>query len=441
MTFGKFRPSDLIRRLAADQRGVSAIVTALALTGILGCCGLATDAVMWQVNNRTMQGAADQAALAGVTAYRNAGETDSVGNSTTAVDAAYATAIQNGYPASAITVAAFNNGTTCTNNGCLKVTITEQEPRYFSAIFIRGGVTQAVGAVATCQGCGNGFIDEGSNGGEACVMALDPGGKGVISVSGSPTLSLQNCNLYNNSVTTDATIVSGKATIQGCSATDTCGSQAFLAQPNNPGDSGIDIPVTTGAAPAPDPLANLTRPIVDSSGCISSFPVANPVPSGTYCPGIIDNMTVTFADNSVIVITGGLNTKGNSKLACNGCMLYVLGGGSINANSTMSISSPTSGQYAGVAVWFGDTNAVTWNGGNSSSFSGTIYAPASAVTYSGNAASASTCTRLISGSLSLSGTSTANFDNTTCPQVTGPVLSNSGTSGSTATTGTPVLVQ
>ena len=47
-------------------------------------------------------------------------------------------------------------------------------------------------------------------------------------------------------------------------------------------------------------------------------------------------------------------------------------GGSINANSTISLSAPTSGQYAGVAAWFGDSNTVTRNGGNSSSFSGTI---------------------------------------------------------------------
>jgi hypothetical protein len=149
-----------------------------------------------------------------------------------------------------------------------------------------------------------------------------------------------------------------------------------------------------------------------------------------------------FAAGSTIVITGGLNSKGNSTLACTGCMLYVVGGSSsINANSTISISAPTTGPYAGVAVWFGDNSSVTWNGGNSSSFSGTIYAPKADVSYSGNAASASTCTRLISASLSLSGNSAATFDNSTCPQVTGPVLASSGTSSTTPYTGAPMLVQ
>src|SRR5262249_8420513 len=150
---------------------------------------------------------------------------------------------------------------------------------------------------------------------------------------------------------------------------------------------------------------------------------------------------VTFADNSTIVITGGLNTKGNSTLACNGCMLYVLGGGSINANSTMSITAATSGPYAGIAVWFGDSSDVTWNGGNSSSFSGTIYAPKSNVNYAGSAVSASTCTRLIAGAISLNGTSTAKFDNTNCPPISGPVFTSSGVSGSTVYNGAPTLVQ
>ena len=428
----------LLSRLAKDQQGVSLVVTAFAMMGLIGTAGLAVDAVMWEVNYRTLQGAADQAALGGATAFRNAGETGALGDSITANDAAYATGIQNGYSASAITVTAYNNGGTCTNDGCLQVTITQPQQRYFSAIFSNSTVTDTASAVATCQGCGNGTVDQGSNGGEACVMALDASGSGVITASGNPTLSLNNCNLYNNSPNTNATILNGQGTIEGCSATNACGAQAFLAQPDTPGGN-IDVPITTSATPAPNPLANLTPPTVASS-CVTSFP-ANPVPSGTYCPGNINNQSVTFATGSTIIITGGLNTKGNSTLACSGCMLYVLGGGSINANSTISITAPSSGQYAGVAVWFGDNNTVTWNGGNSSSFSGTIYAPQATVNYSGNATSASTCTRLISASISLGGTTAATFDNSTCPQTAGPVLTASGVSGSTAYTGAPVLIQ
>src|SRR5216684_2721671 len=137
-------------------------------------------------------------------------------------------------------------------------------------------------------------------------------------------------------------------------------------------------------------------------------------------------------------ITGGLSTKGNSSLAGNGVTLYVQGGGSINANSTVGITAPTTGTYAGLAVWFGDGSDVTWNGGNTSAFKGAIYAPTSTVTYEGNAASASTCTRLVGGSIELAGTSNAVFDNSGCPTVAGPVLSSSGVVGGTTYTGSPM---
>ena len=107
------------RKLGADQRGVAGIVTALALTALLGFSGLAIDVVMWESNQRAMQGAADQAALGAATAFRNANETGALGDSTTAQNAAYATVIQAGYPVSAVTLAPFNNGSS-TDDSCIR---------------------------------------------------------------------------------------------------------------------------------------------------------------------------------------------------------------------------------------------------------------------------------------------------------------------------------
>jgi Flp pilus assembly protein TadG len=442
------RVEAMARKLRADERGVSGLVTAIALTALMGFTGLAIDVVMWEVSQRSMQGAADQAALAAATAYRNNGETAALGASPTAQNAAYATAIQSGYPVASatgsVTVTPYNNGGTCTNNGCIQVTITQAQQRYFTGIFLSSDVNTSVSAVGTCNGCGNGSFTVSSTGGDPCVMALDASGAGVITASGNPTMSLTSCNLYNNSPNTSATILNGGAVIEGCTLTNACGSKAFLAQPDDPGT--LNLPVVTSASPAPDPYANVVPP-TPASPCISSFP-ANPVPSGTYCPGNIGGScgscgaNVTFADNAVIIITGGLSLKGNSTLSGTGVMLYVVGGASsIDANSTMAISAPTTGPYAGLAVWFGDSSSVTWNGGNSASFKGAIYAPTANVNYKGNAASASTCTRLIAAAITLSGTVTASFDNSGCPSVTGPVLTQSGVTGGTQYTGSPMLVQ
>ena len=445
----------VLARLRADQRGVSGIVAAIAATVLLGFCGLAVDVVMWQVNQRTMQGAADQAALAAGTAYRNAGETTALGDTPSAQNAAYATAIRSGYPSASVTVVAYNNGTSCTNDGCLKVTITQQQPRYFTAIFSHDAVNVSTSAVGTCSGCGNGSYAVGSNGGDPCVMALDTSGKGVITDTGGGTLNLSSCNLYNNAPNTDATIVNNNGVIEGCSSTTisaSCSARAFLAQPNNPG--GIDIPVVNNASPAPDPYAGLTPPTVVAP-CIKDFNAyAVPpgsktnfvnVPSGTYCPGNINGNTLSFADGAVIVINqnNGLDTHGNnnSSITGNGVTLYVLGGGNINANTVMNITAPSTGPYAGIALWFADSSNVTYNGSNSGTFKGAIYAPTATVSYAGNQTSTSTCTRLISAAITLTGGGTATFNNTGCSAVAGPVVTASGVSGSTTYTGAPMLVQ
>src|SRR5207302_5870175 len=60
----KSRCLPLARRLAADERGFSAILTGIAATVLLGFGGLAVDVGYWQWNPRTMQGTADQAPFA-----------------------------------------------------------------------------------------------------------------------------------------------------------------------------------------------------------------------------------------------------------------------------------------------------------------------------------------------------------------------------------------
>jgi len=435
----------LARRLAADRRGVSGLVTALAATALLGFAGLAIDVIMWEVNLRTMQGAADQAALAGATAYRNASQTTALGVNATAVNAAYATAIRSGYPADAVSVTAFNNGSTCTNNGCLQVTITQAQPRYFTGIFLQQAPTASAGAVGTCNGCGNGAFNFPSNGGSPCVMALEASGRGVVTATGNPTLTLNACYLYNNSPDTNATIVNGQGVIQGTE------SQAFLAQPNVPSGS-ILVPVVTSSSPAPDPYAGLTPPTVSLPCQNLPVPPIN-VPSGTYCGGNkFQNKVITFADGAIIVITGGLDLhSGVTSLTGTNVTLYVQSDGSnaqastINATTTINITSPgggsPTGPYAGIALWFAGASPVTYAGVNGATYKGAIYAPDAEVTYTGNIGSGSTCVRLIASSITLDGGADATFDNSGCPSVVGPARVASGVSGTTPYTGAPMLIQ
>jgi hypothetical protein len=440
------------RKLRADERGVSFIVTALALAALLGFSGLAIDVVMWESNQRAMQGAADQAALGAASAFRNAGETGALGDSTTATNAAYATANQSGYT-TGVTVAAFNNGGTCTNDGCLQVTITQAQQRYFTGMFLTSAVNVSVSAVGSCNGCGNGDYTVASSGGDPCVMALDASGAGVITDSGTATMSLNHCNLYNNSPNTNATVLNGGGTIEGCDSTTIttgCGARAFLAQPDVPGGS-IDVPIVTSAAPAPDPYAGLAAP--STTGCASapSFPSTTPSVPGTYAAGPDHG---TFQLNpGLYVFCNGWTMHGNTTVTESSVGVFIYsptGGMTFNGNSTINISAPSDATcssipatcpYVGMTMWFGDSSGVTWNGGNGSDFNGALYAPQATVTYEGNATSSSTCTRLISAAIKLSGTPIANFNNSGCPAVAGPVLTSSGSGGVTASTGSPILIQ
>jgi hypothetical protein len=235
--------------------------------------------------------------------------------------------------------------------------------------------------------------------------------------------------------------------IEGCSATNACGSKAFLAQPDDPSGS-IDIPIVTNAAPASDPYANVTPPTVAPTCQPLPTPPTN-VPSGTYCGGnTFQNLNITFATGAVIVITGGLDLhSGSTTLTGTGVTFYVVSDGSnsqkstINATTTVNISAPASGPYAGIALWFAGSSPVTYDGANTSSFTGAIYAPTATVDYGGNATSASTCTRLVAAAIGLHGTSNTSFNNTSCPAVSGPVQTASGVTGSTTNTGAPMLVQ
>src|SRR5437868_6849078 len=75
------RSRSLLSRLAADERGFSAVLTGIAASVLLGFGGLAVDVGYWQWNQRNMQGAADQAAFAAASA-RQGGSTTAVATNT-----------------------------------------------------------------------------------------------------------------------------------------------------------------------------------------------------------------------------------------------------------------------------------------------------------------------------------------------------------------------
>ena len=56
------RAVGILTRFASDRSGASAVVIALAMTGLLGMTGLGTEVGMWYVSKRTMHSAAERCA-------------------------------------------------------------------------------------------------------------------------------------------------------------------------------------------------------------------------------------------------------------------------------------------------------------------------------------------------------------------------------------------
>jgi Flp pilus assembly protein TadG len=158
-----------LTRLAADRRGVTAIVTGIALTVILGFAGLALDVAYWLNATRGMQAAADQAAYSAASAAGT-----NACSSTTAAPQAIAIAAARGYGATGTpttsggTTTVSDDKTTVavncnTTNSHFTVKIDQIQPMWFASLFMASAPTASASAVAQLAGKAS----------DLCILAID----------------------------------------------------------------------------------------------------------------------------------------------------------------------------------------------------------------------------------------------------------------------------
>jgi uncharacterized membrane protein len=123
------------------------IVTALAAMVLMGFAGLAIDVASWQVTQRHMQGAGDQAAIGAVVAYL-AGGGDNVQTQAYGITASY------GFTNASNRVSVLVTGPTSPAgyDAAYTVSITQPQPQYFSSLFLPGVSVGATGEAASRQG-------------------------------------------------------------------------------------------------------------------------------------------------------------------------------------------------------------------------------------------------------------------------------------------------
>ncbi|HWE74047.1 MAG TPA: pilus assembly protein TadG-related protein [Stellaceae bacterium] len=399
-------------RFYSDHTGAIAVITALSLTALVGFAGLGVETAQWYTTKRSIQAAADDAALSAAVAY-------GLGDTANYVSEGKSVAGTNGFVDGANNVVVTVNkpplsGSYASNNSAVQVTIVALAKPILSKMFI-GDFNISGSSVAIING-------PSSNG---CVLALNGAAAGAGSVSGTSTnITLNNCSFDVNSKNAAALTMSGGSSLTAAQVilggNDSIANNATLTAVNG---------VRTNAPPVTDPYASkLTMP-TPARPCINEPSPVNgklPLYAGTYCgkndfkftggvtvtlnPGvyILDGIDFNMAGGTTINGTGVTIILTSSSDPVNNTGNIIINGGAI-----VNLTAPTSGAYSGVVFWQDgravDSGKDNFNGGSGMNVTGVIYTPSETVSYSGgNATGGSACTQIIASIINFNGNSAFN---------------------------------
>lgn len=369
--------------IGALAGGQVMILICVGIVALVGMIAIVADFSFMQHQRNKMQTAADSAAMA-------ASEELSYGDF---VKAGKADASTNGYTdgTGGITVAINNppsTGPNSSNSAYVEAVVTGSEPTYFLRVLGVNSMTVSARAVAY----------EGN--GPSCIYVLNPSASAAFSASG--TVNVQSgCGLMVNSSASNGLSANGNVTVKAPSIGvvgnySTTGGASFTPTPK------------TGIIAATDPLSSIPAPTVGScahtnfklTGTTGSVTAPYQLYSGTYCGGITvnGNAWLHFNSGTYILAGGGMSISSNTVMNGTGVTFYNTtgtggyGGISINANSTVNLSAPTTGPLAGI-LFFQDRAipstgaASTLSGNSTSTFDGALYFPTTALTFNGNSSS------------------------------------------------------
>jgi len=392
-------------------------ILAAAMALIIGLCGLAVDVGLLYTARRSMQTAADAAAVAGATALRDA---------QTVSGAARAAATLNGFTNDSNNVSvAVNNppasGTYSGNASYVEVVVTQPQPTYFLRVLGYNTVTVSTRAVS------------GTISGPACMYSLNPTASNAFVISGGSAVTA-DCGVLVRSNSSSGLVVSGS----GSALTAT--TIGVVAAGYSAGTGAINPTPMVNVAPFGDPLASAQAPSVGAipSSCTTSpdttsghgYSVSGGAPTinpGTYCGGITVSGTTTLNLNpgTYILYGGGLNISGGSNLVGNGVTFYNTGTTSgtyaykpivFSGGSATSLKAPSTGSLTGI-LFFQDrsitsTSQNTISGGGSAVFQGSLYFATTPLVYSGGSGVSTAYTILVADKITISGgTATTVNDN------------------------------
>lgn len=374
-----------------EERGNITPLICLLLVPIIGAFAIGTETSGWFLAQRSMQHAADSAALAAATNGSKL-STDSTKPGTADTEAK-AVATKYGYTNGGdVTVgvtmpscpAPYTSGT------CYQVTISRNIPiRLARIVGYNGDVAYGAGRAKTVTSTA---IARLASKGTYCIQALgaDPKkNKAAIIINGAPKMDLTGCDITSNgSATCNASVGIGNAYVVDAGDSKDCGVE-------HTGTGPTDIYAGLASKIAPDPCVSVASPQVVGSGGSPTIISSNK----TYCGGLqlAGDMKIS-GDVILYIVDGDLDVKSFSLTADAGNHLTVIftskgtGAGAshiFKGGGLFDFAGPTTGDWAGVAIYTdsrmtGGTYEIT-NAGSAPTYNvtGLLYMPFSDVTISG----------------------------------------------------------
>lgn len=386
----------LLARFKSNRDANTAIMFGLTLPLIVGAAGLGVETGYWYFKDRELQTAADVAAYAGAVEKRGGASENQVDS------AAQNEAEEHGFDPAVGNIQVNTPPTSGThqNTKAVEVILTAPVERFFTALFAQTEVTLSARGVAAYE-----------DGGNACILALDPEASGAVTFTGNALTMINGCNVMSNSLADDALIVTGSADV-----TVPC----VLAAGGISVDDGLTL--TTCAEPnsyvppANDPYAGVPEPTV--SGPCLSLPSGNGAATlspGRYCGGGNLKGNKTFSPGVYIIDGGNFRINAGANVIGSGVTFFLTNNATVdfNGSATISLAAPTTGTNKGI-LFRGDNdndyNFNKFNGNASSSLTGALYFPSQDVEFLGNFSGSNGCLRVVSRTMKFTGSTTMNSD-------------------------------
>jgi hypothetical protein len=386
----------IYRRFFGDSRGNTAILFSLSVPVLVGAAGLGVETGFWYFKQRELQTAADVAAVAGAVEKR-------AGNASGVINAAALTeAVEHGFVQGEGTIDVNDPPSSGAYQDArsVEVLLTMPTTRFFSKIYTNEDVTLHARGVARYE-----------DGGQACILALDPQESGAVTFTGNAVSLINGCNVMSNSLDDSSLIVTGSADI-----TMPCA----LAAGGVSVDDGLtltDCPeAQQNVPPAADPFKNLPEP--DLTGPCLTMPSGNGAATlspGRYCGGGSLKGDKTLSPGVYIIDGGDFKINANANVQGSGVTFFFTDDATADFNGTahIDISAPTSGTYKGVLMYGDRDNADgsnKFNGTADSSFTGALYFPNQSVEYLGNFSGDNGCMRIVARTIAFTGSANLNAD-------------------------------